>query len=50
MISDRPYRRGRPEADALAELDRFAGTQFDPDCVAALHRVLAQSSRELAAA
>jgi HD-GYP domain-containing protein (c-di-GMP phosphodiesterase class II) len=46
MISDRPYRRGRPEADALAELDRFAGAQFDPDCVAALHRVLARESIE----
>jgi diguanylate cyclase (GGDEF)-like protein len=43
MISDRPYRRGRPEADALAELDRCAGTQFDPNCVTALHRVLERS-------
>lgn len=30
MISDRPYRRGMPQAAALAELIRHSGTQFDP--------------------
>ena len=40
MTSDRVYRNGMPEADAFAELDRHAGTQFDPDCVAALRRAL----------
>jgi putative nucleotidyltransferase with HDIG domain len=30
MVSDRPYRRGRPLADALAEIERGAGTQFHP--------------------
>lgn len=30
MISDRVYRRGRPYEDALAELEKCAGTQFDP--------------------
>jgi putative nucleotidyltransferase with HDIG domain len=29
MVSDRPYRKGMPQADALAELRRCAGTQFD---------------------
>ena len=38
MTSDRPYRRGRPVSEALAELERHAGTQFDPDCVRALVR------------
>lgn len=30
MISDRVYRKGRPFADAVKELERCAGTQFDP--------------------
>ncbi len=35
MVSDRVYRRGRSYEDALEELERFAGTQFDPLVVAA---------------
>ncbi len=31
MTTDRPYRKGMPEARALAEIERGAGTQFDPD-------------------
>jgi len=30
MISDRIYRKGRPYEEAMRELERFAGTQFDP--------------------
>jgi diguanylate cyclase (GGDEF)-like protein len=30
MTSDRPYRKGMPIPDAIAELRRCAGTQFDP--------------------
>ena len=33
MVSDRPYRRAMSEADARAELEANAGTQFDPDVV-----------------
>ncbi|MFL5844916.1 MAG: diguanylate cyclase [Solirubrobacteraceae bacterium] len=36
MTSDRPYRRGMPVEDALAELRRCAGTQFDPRVVETL--------------
>jgi diguanylate cyclase (GGDEF)-like protein len=35
MIADRPYRAGMPAGAARAELERCAGTQFDPDVVAA---------------
>ena len=34
MTSARPYRAGLPPERALAELRRFAGTQFDADIVA----------------
>jgi HD-GYP domain-containing protein (c-di-GMP phosphodiesterase class II) len=40
MTSDRPYRRARDVGDALAEVERCAGTQFDPAVVAALERVV----------
>ena len=33
MIQDRPYKRAINHEDALAELRRHAGTQFDPDLV-----------------
>ncbi len=33
MVNDRPYHKAMPEADAIAELKRCAGTQFDPHVV-----------------
>jgi diguanylate cyclase (GGDEF)-like protein/putative nucleotidyltransferase with HDIG domain len=36
MVSDRPYRSALPVADAIAEMRRCAGTQFDPMVVEAL--------------
>jgi diguanylate cyclase (GGDEF)-like protein len=42
MTSNRPYRAAMPEAEARAEMRRAAGTQFDPDVVDALLRVLDQ--------
>jgi HD-GYP domain-containing protein (c-di-GMP phosphodiesterase class II) len=36
MTSNRPYRRAMSTTDALAELRRCAGTQFDPKVVDAL--------------
>ena len=40
MTSDRPYRRALTAAEARAEIERHAGTQFCPTTVAALLRVL----------
>uniref|UniRef100_UPI0037DA3A18 HD-GYP domain-containing protein n=1 Tax=Streptomyces chengmaiensis TaxID=3040919 RepID=UPI0037DA3A18 len=40
MTSTRTYRRARPAAEAVAELERCAGTQFDPRMVRALARAL----------
>lgn len=40
MTSTRSYRRARPVPTALEELQRCAGTQFDPEMVGALRRAL----------
>jgi HD-GYP domain-containing protein (c-di-GMP phosphodiesterase class II) len=40
MTSDRPYRAGLPASVALAEIERCAGTQFDPEVVAAFLRAV----------
>jgi two-component system cell cycle response regulator len=41
MISDRPYGSQRTTGEAIAELRRCAGTQFDPAIVPILEQVLA---------
>jgi HD-GYP domain-containing protein (c-di-GMP phosphodiesterase class II) len=41
MTSDRSYRNARTHPEAIAELRRTAGTQFDPAIVDALARVIA---------
>jgi response regulator RpfG family c-di-GMP phosphodiesterase len=40
MTSHRPYRRGLSLAEAMAELRRHAGTQFDPEAVAAFEHAV----------
>jgi two-component system cell cycle response regulator len=42
MVADRPYRAALPHDVALAELERCAGTQFDPVVVAAFREALAE--------
>ena len=41
MVHERPYQKVRAHAEALAELNRCAGTQFDPDIVAVFSRLFA---------
>jgi diguanylate cyclase (GGDEF)-like protein len=45
MTSDRPYRRSLGEETARRELREAAGTQFDPEVVSALLRVLDEAPR-----
>jgi putative nucleotidyltransferase with HDIG domain len=40
ITTERPYRAGRPPREALEELDRWAGIQFDADAVVAFHHVI----------
>jgi diguanylate cyclase (GGDEF)-like protein len=42
MVADRPYRAALPHDHALRELQACAGTQFDPDVVAAFREALAE--------
>jgi diguanylate cyclase (GGDEF)-like protein len=49
MTSDRAYRQAIPQRDALAELERCAGTQFDPTVVKALADELQPAGGEVVA-
>ena len=40
MLEVRPYRRQRDAAHALEEIEAHTGTQFDPECAAALRLTL----------
>ncbi len=46
MTSTRSYRRGRPVPEAVAELERCAGSQFDPAMVGALVAAVAEHGWE----
>jgi HD-GYP domain-containing protein (c-di-GMP phosphodiesterase class II) len=40
MVSDRPYRKGMPVEQAVEELKKGAGTQFDPHMVEAFLKII----------
>jgi diguanylate cyclase (GGDEF)-like protein len=46
MTSERPYRLAMAPADALAELERCSGTQFDPRVIAAFRSTIARPGTE----
>ena len=48
MTSDRPYQRSLGHGEALEELRRCAGTQFDPDVVDAFCRVSLRATADAA--
>jgi two-component system cell cycle response regulator len=50
MTTTRAYRGARPVEEALVELDRCAGSQFDPAVVAAFVAVLAEQRRPVGSA
>jgi HD-GYP domain-containing protein (c-di-GMP phosphodiesterase class II) len=45
MTTDRPYRRALPIHVALEEVERHAGTQFDPELAAAWVRIVEERER-----
>jgi len=47
ITSDRVYRKAKPYGAAIAELEEWAGRQFDPEVVAAFRRVPASEWDEL---
>jgi putative nucleotidyltransferase with HDIG domain len=49
MTTDRSYRPAMPVAEALAELHRCSGAQFDPAVVAALAQVVARTPARMPA-
>jgi len=48
LTSVRPYKKAWPVGNAIAELDRIAGTHLDPDLVAAFHDILPETLRVMA--
>jgi HD-GYP domain-containing protein (c-di-GMP phosphodiesterase class II) len=46
MVADRPYRKGLNIAEAVEELVRCSGSQFDPDIVDCFRNKLARATRD----
>ena len=50
MTSDRPYRNALSREEALAEVERCAGTQFDPKIARVFLEVFGDTAADLPAA
>ena len=50
MTSNRPYRPGTPREQAVAEIKRCSGSQFDPQIVEAFLRVIQEQGPSAGAA
>ena len=50
MTSDRPYRRALSRVEALAEVERCAGTQFDPEIARVFLELFSEAELPAAAA
>lgn len=46
MTSDRPYRKAKSHPEAMIELEKGAGTQFDPSLVVQFKEIMANEKRE----
>jgi diguanylate cyclase (GGDEF)-like protein/PAS domain S-box-containing protein len=44
MTNDRPYRKAMPHDSAIAEIERCAGTQFDPNLIEVFKRIVIPES------
>ena len=42
LIHDRPYRKAKTHNEAMGEIDRLSGVQFDPTVVRAFRQVIAE--------
>src|SRR4029077_8237226 len=47
MVSNRPYRKALPLAEAIKEIKRCSGTQFDPKLVDILLRLIEEKGEDL---
>ncbi len=46
IVTDRPYRRGKPPWEAIEEIEKHSGIQFDPEVVDAFKTVIASEMEE----
>ncbi len=46
IVTDRPYRRGKPPWEAIEEIEKHSGIQFDPEVVDAFKRVIVSALEE----